>query len=114
LLAIASSTPRPPRAFSKTVSESSPALPRTHPGTLIGSAISTTLRSGVFAKALLTTRETIAAAGRVLRQWKLGFSRDWKLTVKALNFPQMKKSLVHWMRQPFSSKPFASRKNQTV
>jgi len=114
LLAEASSAPGPPRAFSKAVSESSPALPRTHPGTLIGTAISTALWSGVFAKALLTARETIAAAGRLLRQWKLGFSRDWKLTVNALNFPQMKKSLGHWMHQPFSSKPLASRKNQAV
>jgi general secretion pathway protein A len=114
LLAVASSAPRPPRAFSKTVSESSPALPRTHPGTLIGSAISIALWSVVFTKALLTTRQTIAAAGRVLRQWKLGFSRDWKLTVNALNFPRVKKSIAHWISQPISSKPLASRKNQTV
>ena len=114
LLVAASSAPGPPQAFSKTVSETSPALPCIHPGIPIGSAISTALWSGVFAKALLTARETIAAACRVLRQWKLGFSRDWKLTVDSLNFPHMKKSLAHWMRQPISSKPLASRKNQTV
>ena len=114
LLAAASSAPGPPRAFSKTVSESPPALTRIHPGTLIGPAISTVLGSGVFARALLTTREMIAAAGRVLRQWKLGFCHDWKLTVDALHFPRMKKSLAHWIRQPISSKPLASRKNQTV
>jgi general secretion pathway protein A len=114
LLAAASSASGPPRAFSKAVSESSPALTSIHRGTLIGSAISTAWWSGVFARALLTTRETFAAAGRVLRQWKLGFTRDWKLTVNALNFPHMKKSLAHWFRQPISSKPLASRKNQTV
>jgi type II secretory pathway predicted ATPase ExeA len=114
LLAAASSPPGPPRAFSKAVSQSSPALTRIHPGTPIGTAISTAPWSGASARTLLTTRETIAAAGRVLRHWKLGFSRDWKLTVNALNFPQMKKSLVHWIRQPISSKPLASRKNQTV
>ena len=114
LLAAASSAPGPPPAFSKGVSESSPALLCIHPWTLIGSAVSTALWSGVFARALLTTRETFAAAGRVLRQWKLGFTHEGKLTVDALNFPRMKKSLAHWMRQPISSKPLASRKNQTV
>jgi general secretion pathway protein A len=114
LLAAASSPARPPRAFSKAVSESSPALPRVPPGTPIGLAIFTASWSGTSAKALLTTRKTIAVVGRVLRQWKLGFSRDWKLTVNALNVPQMKKSLLHWIRQPISSKPMAPRKNQTV
>jgi hypothetical protein len=114
LLAAASPAPGPPRVFSKSVSKISPALPRIHPGAIIGSAMSTALWSGVFARALLTAREAIAAAGRVLSQWKLGFTHDWKLTVDALNFPRMKKSLAHWFRQPISSKPLASRKNQTV
>jgi hypothetical protein len=56
----------------------------------------------------------MAAAGAVLRQWKLGFSHDWKVTVNAFGFPQMKKSLLHWFREPVSSKRMASSKNQTV
>jgi general secretion pathway protein A len=114
LLAAASSAPGSRRAFSKAVGESSLGLPSIHPGAPIRSATSTALWSGVFTRALLTAQETFAAVGCVLRQWTLGFSRDWKLTVDSLNIPQIKKSLAHWIRQPISSKSLASRKNQTV
>jgi hypothetical protein len=70
--------------------------------------------SGVSARELRTTRESMAAARVVLRQWRLGFTRDWKLTVNAMNLSKMKKSLAWWLHQPISPKPMASRKNQTA
>jgi hypothetical protein len=56
----------------------------------------------------------MAAAGTVLRQWRLEFSRDWKFTVNSMNLPQVKKSLLQWFREPVSSKRMESTKNQTV
>jgi len=112
LLVAASSPPGPRREFSKVANENSPALTCSQaPAT---GASSTVKWPGVSARVLLTTQETIAAACIVLRQWRLGFSYDWKVTVSAMNFPQMKKSLLHWFREPVSSKRMASSKNQTV
>jgi hypothetical protein len=56
----------------------------------------------------------MAAAGVLLRQWKLGFRHDWQLTVATLNFPRLKKSIGHWLHQPFSAKAMSSSKNQTI
>jgi general secretion pathway protein A len=114
LLAAASSSPGSQRETSKIANESSPALTCSPPGKRIGPAVSRATRSGVSARVLRAARETMAAAGVVLRQWKLGFRHDWKLTVTALNFPRMKKSIGHWLHQPFSAKPLTSSKNQTV
>ena len=114
LLAAASSAPGPQREPSKVETESSPPLTRTPPGTRIGPAVSTEMWSDVSAIVFRTTRETTAAAGAVFRQWKVGFRHDWKATVGAMNFPRMKKSIGHWLQRPFSSKPLASSKNQTV
>jgi hypothetical protein len=109
LLVAASSVQGPRREFSKIANQNSPAVMRSQ-----ASAISTAMGSGVPSKVLLTTRETMAAAGVVLRQWQDGFRNDWKVTVNAINFSQMKKSLLHWFREPVSSKRMASSKNQTV
>lgn len=84
------------------------------PGTRLGPLSSKEKWLGVSARVLLMTRETMAAAGVVLRQWRLGFRHDWKVTINAMNFPQVKKSLGQRLRQPMSSKPIASSKNQTV
>jgi hypothetical protein len=70
--------------------------------------------SAIAVTVLRATRETMAAAGVVLRQWKLEFRHDWKHTVTALNFPRMRKSIGHWLQQPLSPKPMTSSKNQTV
>jgi general secretion pathway protein A len=78
------------------------------------SAISTAKWLDVSAKLLLTSRKSMAAAGTVLRQWRLEFSRDWKFTVNAMNFLHLKKSLLQWFREPVSSKRMDSTKNQTV
>jgi general secretion pathway protein A len=67
-------------------------------GTRLGPVISREMWLGVSARVLLTTRETMAAAGIVLRQWRLGFRHDWKVTINAMNFPQMKKSLGQRLR----------------
>jgi general secretion pathway protein A len=83
-------------------------------GSRLGRATSRAMWSGVSARVLPAARETTAAAGVVLRQWKLGFTHDWKLSVTALNFPRMKKSIGHWLHQPFSAKPMTSGKNQTI
>jgi general secretion pathway protein A len=72
-------------------------------GTRLGPVISRTMSLCVSARILRTTRGTLATARAVLRQWRLGFRHDWKITVNAMDFPQMKKSLVHWLRQPISS-----------
>jgi general secretion pathway protein A len=80
----------------------------------LGFAISTAKWLGIPAKVFLTSRKTMAAARIVLRQWRLEFSRDWKVTVNAMKLPQMKKSLLRWFREPLSSKRMASSKNQTV
>ena len=114
LLVAASSVPEPRREFSKVANESSPALTRRPRGRPIRPAISTPMWAGVSAKALLTMQETMAAAGVVLRQWSLEFRHDWKVTANAMNLPRMKKSLLHWFREPISSKRMASSKNQTV
>jgi hypothetical protein len=109
LLAAAYSTPGSQRKFSKSSSEYSPALTCIHPP-----SISAGMGSGVSTKLRLSARKAMAAAKVVLRQWKLGFKHDWKLTVTALNFPRMKKSIRHWLQQPLSPKPMTSSKNQTV
>ena len=114
LLAAASSPPGPHQETPKVAGESSPALTCTPAGIRIGPAVSTTMWLGVSAKVLRATQEAMAAAGVVLGQWKLGFTRDWNLTVTALNFPRMKKAIGHWLHQPFSAKPMTSSKNQTV
>jgi len=114
LLAAASSAPGTQRGNSKVANESSPAFTSSSPATRVGPAISTAMWSGVSARVLRTTRESMAAAGVMLRHWQLGFSHDWKATVNAMNFSQMKKSLTQWLRQPTFSKPMGSSKNQTV
>jgi general secretion pathway protein A len=114
LLAAATSTPVPQRETSKVPSETSPALTRTPPATCRAPQISAAVWSGVSAELLRSTRGTIAVAGIVLRQWKREFAHDWKVTVNAMNFPHMGKSLTRWLHQPISSKPMASSKNQTV
>ena len=101
-------------ASSKVETERLPALRFSLHGTRLGPAIRTVRLAGVSAKALQATREATAAAGVVLRQWELGFRHDWKLTATALNFPRIKKSIGHWLHQPFSPKPMTSSKNQTV
>ena len=91
---------------------------RRSPGTHLSPATSAATRSGVPSGVLLTTRERMAAAGIVLRQWTLEFRRDWSVTVNSMNFPRMKKSLEQWLRQPassnVSSKRMGSSKNQAV
>jgi hypothetical protein len=82
--AAASSRPGPRQKFWKIASEKSP-----------------TLR--VSARIRHATRETLATARAVLRYWRLGFIHDWKITVNAMNFHKMKKSLVHWLQRPISS-----------
>jgi type II secretory pathway predicted ATPase ExeA len=72
-------------------------------GTRLGPVISRALSLRVSARILRTTRETLATARAVLRHWKLGFTHDWKITVNAMDFHKMKKSLVHWLQQPISS-----------
>jgi len=69
-------------------------------GTPLGPVISRAMSLRVSARIPRTTRETLATARAVLRQWRLGFRHDWKITVKAMDFPQMKKSLVQWLQQP--------------
>jgi general secretion pathway protein A len=114
LLAAASSAPVPRREASKVTNEGSPALTSSPSRTRIGPAISTARWSGVSARVLRTTRESMVAARVVLRQWRLGFTRDWKLTVHAMNLSKMKKSLARWLHQPISPKPMSSSKNQTA
>ena len=144
LLEAASSAPGLPRELSKVASENSPALRgsqnparkssepstgntirghsfiprwkawRGSPGNRSRLAISKAMEWGVSARVVLTARETMAAAGIVLRQWWLGFRHDWKVTVNGMNFLKVKKSLLHWFREPVSSKRMAGSKNQTV
>ena len=144
LLVAASSEPGPRLGFSKVANENLPPLtcsqspgtekrelpiniavrmPQVIPqwkvwsnstGTGPSPAISTAMWSGVSARVLRTTRETVAAARVILRQWRLGFSHDWKVMLNAMSFLQTKKSLPHWFREPISSKRMASSKNQTV
>lgn len=114
LLAAASSTPVPRKDASKVADESSPALPFSHPVTRSGPAVSPAMWSSVSEHVLRTTRGAMAAANPVLRQWRLGFRHDWDAMVKAMTFAQMKRSFIQWLLQPFSSKPVASSKNQTV
>ncbi|HTB93418.1 MAG TPA: AAA family ATPase [Candidatus Sulfotelmatobacter sp.] len=114
LLAAAASPPRVQQEPSNVESERSPALTLNRPGNCIGPVVSRSMWSGVSARVLRAAREAMAAAGVVLRQWKLEFRHDWKLTVAALNLLAMKKSIGHWLQQPLSPKPMASGKNQTV
>jgi general secretion pathway protein A len=114
LLAAASSPPAPQRAPSKVETERSPALRLASTGSRRGAAIPATIWLVNAVRVLQTVRETTAASGVVLRQWRHGFIHDWKLSVTALNLPRMKKSVGHWLQQPFSAKPMTSRKSQTI
>jgi len=114
LLVAGTLAPGPQRETSHVASETAPALTRTLSATRPAPPISAAMWSGVSAEVIRSTRGTIAAAGIVLRQWKSEFTRDWKVTVNAMNFPHMKKSVTQWLHQPMSSKPMASSKNQTV
>jgi hypothetical protein len=71
-------------------------------GTRFGPMISRAMSLRVSLRILRTTPETLATARAVLRQWRLGFRHDWKITVNAMDFPQMKRSLVQWLQQPIS------------
>ena len=77
-------------------------------GTRVGPVIPRVMSLRVSPRILRATRETLATARAVLRQWRLGFRHDWKITVNAMAFPQRKKSLVQWLQQPISSKPMTS------
>jgi type II secretory pathway predicted ATPase ExeA len=114
LLAAASQPQGPRRETPKAANESSPALTRNLPGKHLGPTVPRTMWSGVSARVLRATRDAIAAAGVLLRQWQLGFRHDWQLTVATLNFPRLKKSIGHWLHQPFSAKAMSSSKNQTI
>jgi len=48
---------------------------------------------------------------KLLQYWVFGFKRDWIAMMNAFGFRQMKTSLLHWLRQPVSSKSMASGKN---
>jgi general secretion pathway protein A len=111
LLAAATLAPAPQRETSHVASEPSLALTSTPAVARPAPSILAAIWSGVWAEVFRSTRGTIAAAGLVLRQWKREFTRDWKVTVTAMNFPLMRKSLAHWLHQPISSKPMASSKN---
>jgi general secretion pathway protein A len=111
LLAAATLAPTPQRETPKVAGETSQALASGPPPARPAPAISAAIWSGVSAEVLRSTRGAIAAAGIVLRQWKREFTRDWKVTVTAMNFPLMKKSLAQWLQHPISSKPMASGKN---
>jgi len=111
LLVAATSAPSSQRETSHVASEPPPALTCTPAVARPAPSIFAAIWSGVWADVLRSTRGTIAAAGLVLRQWKREFTRDWKVTVTAMNFPLLKKSLAHWLHQPISSKPMASSKN---
>jgi len=114
LLAAAASTPGPQREAPKVASEQSPASTFGHPVARLGPAVSPVMWSSVSEHVLRTTRGAMAAASPVLRQWKVGFRHDWNVTVSAMNFPQMKKTIAQWLLQPFSSKSITSSKNQTI
>ena len=93
----------------ESMSEYSPSLTRIQPPAIFRAS-----GLGVSTKVRLSTRKAVAAASVVLHQWRVGFTHDWKVTVNATNFPQMKKSLLRWFREPISSKRMASSKNQAV
>jgi general secretion pathway protein A len=114
LLAAASSPPGPQLEISKLATGGSPALVLTPIRTRLGLATPTTTWSAASTNVLRAARQTTAAAGVVLTQWRLGFRRDWNATLSAMNFPRMKTSLAQWLLQPFSSKPMTSSKNQPV
>ncbi|HWY05553.1 MAG TPA: AAA family ATPase [Candidatus Acidoferrales bacterium] len=59
-------------------------------------------------------RESLTAAQELLSRWALEFRRDWKAMINNVDFPQMKTSVRHWLRQPLSSKPMSPGKNQPV
>ena len=114
MLSVASQAPGPQRETSNVASGNSPAQTCPSPGAHLAPVKSKAMWSSVSARVLRTAREAMAAASPVLRQWRLGFHHDWNATVKAMNFPQIKKSLARWLLQPFPSKPMTSSKNQTI
>jgi general secretion pathway protein A len=114
LLAAASSAPGPQREAPKVLTDNSSALTSSPPIARLAPAVSPAIWASVSQRVLRTTRGAMAAASPMLRQWRLGFRHDWNAMVKAMTSPQMKTSLIQWLLQPFSSKPMASSKNQTV
>jgi general secretion pathway protein A len=59
------------------------------------------MSAGVIAK----FRKSICSCQVMLRQWRFEFESDWTAMTHAIAFSQTNKSLLHWLRQPVSSKP---------
>jgi general secretion pathway protein A len=64
----------------------------------------------VSAAALRRIRRPIYAA-QVWQRWVFDFKRDWIAMINAIRFPENKKVLLRWLRQPILSKPIAPSKN---
>jgi hypothetical protein len=114
LLATSTSASGAERETSKVACEQLQALMFGRPVARLGQVDSKATWSSVSGLVLRTKRGAMATAGPVLRQWRLGFRHDWNAMVKAMDFPQMRTSLIQWLLRPFSSKPMTSSKNQTV
>ena len=58
-------------------------------------------------------RPSIMLVQVLLRHWMLDFKRDWFSMINATALPEMKKSFLRWLREPFHSnlwrQPRASR-----
>ncbi len=81
---------------------------------LLGPVFSPATWSGLLVGVRLKLRGPASEAQVLLRQWKIEFRRDWMAMINAFGLPKIAKSLMHWLREPVSSKSMASGKNQTV
>jgi len=69
------------------------------------------MTSRVSATVLQRTRQPLYPA-QVVQRWILEFKRDLDSSIKAMAFPEMKKSVIGWLRQPVSPKSKGPGKNQ--
>jgi AmiR/NasT family two-component response regulator len=53
-------------------------------------------------------------ARQTLRTWVAEFKRDWIAMMEAVEFPQVRKTLLQWLRQPAASKRMDAERKQPV
>ena len=80
-------------------------------GSLLWLTIITGWWPRVSAAILPKVRETLSAGRVALGRWTFEFRRDWMAMVNSFDLPQMRTSVLHWLRQSPSSKQISPGKN---
>jgi type II secretory pathway predicted ATPase ExeA len=78
-------------------------------GAALFSGVSSERRTRMFAAVVRWMRSPIGSP-QLWKWWALEFKRDWNSMINSMMFPETKKLLLRWLREPISSKPIASSK----